>query len=215
MDEQGTIHERIHILKRDFPESQTKGFRKAVQKLQWDWEDWENAEPAEPGESKPTWSYFVRHGETWRSGIIPDLWFIDEECMSVICIEVEDRNPINTAKLNQYVRLWWLLDEMYWEIHLLCSDRWGNLTPVPITNFTAMGLAEVDGHRLANVIEAEREAKDVTFELTRIYANRNRNERILARKRWLEKNPGFGLRTNPEFCKKEFLVRRGLSAPGT
>lgn len=181
---------------------------KPIQKLQWDWEDWDTSE------GKPTWSNFLDYGEAWREGIIPDLWLIDEECMSVICIEVEDTSRINTTKLNQYVRLWWHLDEMYWETHLLCSDRWGNLVPVPLTDFTSMGLVETNGHRLANVIDAEREAKKVTFELTRIYATRDFNERNNARKEWLEKNPGFGLRTNPEFNKEAFLRRRGLSTVG-
>ena len=176
MDEQNTIHNRtIFVLQRDFPGSQTKGFRRAIQKLQWDWENWADA-VLEPGMDKPTWSNFLDYGETWKGGIIPDLWFIDEECMSVVCVEVEDTSPINTAKLNQYVRLWWLLDELYWEIHLLCSDRWGNLLPVPLANFTAMGLAETKGHHLENVIEAEREAKEITFELTKIFAIRNPNK---------------------------------------
>lgn len=215
MDEQDTIHNRtIFLLQRDYPGSQTTGFRRAIQKLQWDWEDWENAKLVEPGESKPTWADFLQYGETWKSRIIPDLWFIDEECMSVVCIEVEDTSRINTAKLNEYVRLWWLLDEMYWEIHLFCSDRWGNLTPVPLTQFTLMGLAEAKGHGLENAINAEREAKQITFELAKVYTIRDLAERDAQRKRWLDKNPGFGLRTNPEFCKKEFLLRRGLSIAG-
>src|SRR5580704_6317081 len=207
MDEQATIHERtIFVLRRDFPGSQTKGFRRSVQKLQWDWEDWEDSE------NNPTWSDFMDYGEAWKGGIIPDLWFIDEECMSVVCIEVEDTSPINTAKLDQYVRLWWHLDEMYWEIHLLCSDRWGNLVPVPLTDFSAMGLAEIKESHLASVIEAEREAKKITFELTKVYAIREPELRNKARKKWLEENPDFGLRTNPEFNKQAFLRRRGLSA---
>jgi hypothetical protein len=205
MDEQGTIHDRtIFVLQRDFPRSQTKGFRKAIQKLQWDWEDWEDSE------DKPTWSNFMDYGEAWKGGIIPDLWLIDEECMSVICIEVEDTSRINTTKLNQYVQLWWHLDNMYWEIHLLCSDRWGNLSPVPLTNFTSMGLVETSGRHLAPVIEAERGAKKITFELTKIYSVRDRDDRTSARIKWLEKNPGFGLRTNPKFNKEAFLRRRGL-----
>lgn len=155
-----------------------------------------------------TWSDFLECGETWQGRIIPDLWFIYEECMSVVCIEVEDTSPINTAKLNQYVRLWWLLDEMYWEIHLLCADRWGYLAPVPLTNFTAMGLADTNGHSLANVISAEREAKEITFELTKVYAIRDLNERNAARRLWLETHSGFSLRTNPEFNSEKFALRR-------
>lgn len=207
MREHDTIHNRmIFVLCRDYPGAQTKGFRKAVQKLQWDWEGWDDST------ENPTWADFLNYGEAWRGGIIPDIWFIDEECMSVICIEVEDTNRINTAKLNQYVALWWHLDNMYWETHLLCSDRWGNLTPVPLTDFTSMGLAETTGHRLASVIEAELDAKKITFELTKIYSIRDVHERTDARTRWLQNNPGFGLRTNPRFDKTAFVERRGLSS---
>lgn len=64
MDEQNTIHNRtIFVLQRDFPGSQTKGFRRAIQKLQWDWENWADA-VLEPGMDKPTWSNFLDYGET-------------------------------------------------------------------------------------------------------------------------------------------------------
>jgi hypothetical protein len=209
MREQDTIHDRmIFLLCRDYPAAQKKGFRKAIQKLQWDWEDWENLE------DKPSWSKFLSYGEVWNGGIIPDIWFIDEECMSVVCIEVEDTSRINTTKLNQYVALWWHLDNMYWETHLLCSDRWGSLTPVPLTDFTSMGLAETNGHRLASLIEAELDAKKIIFELTKIYSIRDVCSRTEARRKWLDVNLGFGLRTNPKFNKDSFLKLRGFINSG-
>jgi hypothetical protein len=194
-----TIHNRTIIqLQRDFPAAKTKGFRKAVQKLQWNWERWGEFE------DRPTWKEFMEYGEAWSGGIIPDLWFIDEECLSVICIEVEDTHPVNATKLFQYERLWWHLDEFYWETHLICSDRWGNLTPVPLTDYTSMGLVEITGHPFHDVIRAEREAKKITFDLTRIYAIRDRQARDAARQDWLLANPGFGkegfLRRNPHWA---------------
>lgn len=209
MREDATIHERtVFTIQRDYPGSQTRGFRKAIQKLQWDWENWD--EQGEGEETKPTWANFLDYGEAWTGGIIPDLWLIDEECMSVVCIEVEDTSRINTAKLDQYVKLWWHLDNMYWETHLLCSDRWGNLVPVPLTNFTTMGLVETKGHHLEAMIKAECEAKKVTFELTKIYAVRDINERKRERHKWLNVNPGFGLRSNPKFYTEKFLRQRNL-----
>jgi hypothetical protein len=206
-----TIHERmISVLQRDYPESQTRGFRKAMQKLKWDWENWDAPDPGEAEKTKPTWTDFLDWGEAWNDRIIPDLWFIDEEFMSVVCIEVEDTSRINTRKLDTYVRLWWYLDEMDWETHLLCSDRWGVLSAVPLTSFTSMGLVETKDHHLANVIEAEREAKKITFELTKVYCIRDARQRNAARREWLERNPGFGLKTNPDFNSMAFLVRRGL-----
>jgi hypothetical protein len=40
-----------------------------------------------------------------------------------------------------------------------------------------MGLVQIEGHRLASVIEAAREAKEVTFELTKIYSILDRAKR--------------------------------------
>jgi hypothetical protein len=164
----------------------------------------------EIGKAKPTWDDFLDWGEAWKGGIIPDVWFIDEECMSVICIEVEDTSRINTAKLDEYVRLWWHLDSMHWELHLLCSDRWGNLSPVPLTDFTSIGLADVNKHRLGPVIQAERDAKKIVFELTKIYGMRDGKQRDIARRQWLDSNPLFGLQTNPEFSNELFIRRRGF-----
>jgi hypothetical protein len=66
MSEQLTIHNRmVTLLQRDFPGSQTKGFRRAIQKLQWDWENWDDPDP---GESKPTWDDFMDYGEAWKGG---------------------------------------------------------------------------------------------------------------------------------------------------
>lgn len=200
----------VCLLQRDYLSAQRRGFRKAIQRLQWEWEDWDRERL--DGEEKPTWHDFLDWGEAWKGGIIPDLWFVDEECMSVICIEVEDTSRINTAKLDQYICLWWHLDEMYWETHLICSDRWGNLSPVPLTDFTPMGMVDIANHRKDSLIRVEREAKLITFELTRIYSIRNREEREDARRKWLEKYPRFGLRTNPNFNHKSFLRRRGIVA---
>jgi hypothetical protein len=64
MTERLTLHNRVvSLLQRDFPGSQTTGFRKAIQQLKWDWESWYDAEPAEPGEGKPTWRDFLDWGE--------------------------------------------------------------------------------------------------------------------------------------------------------
>jgi hypothetical protein len=62
-----------------------------------------------------------------------------------------------------------------------------------------MGLVETKNHPLKGVIEAEREAKMVVFELTKIYAMRDAETREAARRKWLQANPGFG--------KQEFLHR--------
>jgi hypothetical protein len=136
-----TIHDRmISRLQRDYPQSQTQGFRRAIQKLKWDWENWDDAEPVEVGQKKPSWEDFLDWGEAWKDGIIPDLWFIDEECMSVVCIEVEDTSRINTRKLDRYVRLWWHLDDVLGNSSLVLRSM-GNSKPRTLDRFYINGVS--------------------------------------------------------------------------
>ena len=112
-----SIHETaIDLLQRSFSGSQRALFRRSIQKLQWDWEG------RDEFNDKPTWKEFLENAECWKSGILPDLYFIDEEVMSVVCIEVENTNKIDDSKLNSYRGLWWHLDHMNHELHILCSD---------------------------------------------------------------------------------------------
>jgi hypothetical protein len=73
-----SIHNRtIGRLSATYPEAKTHGFPRAVSELRTELDD----------------------NEPWRPNILPDLWWIDRECVSVICIEVEDRHPIDAGAL--------------------------------------------------------------------------------------------------------------------
>lgn len=182
----GSIHETaITLLQQSYRTTKRAGFRKAIQELQWNEEGWADTE--EP----TTWKEFLKIGEVWKEGIIPDLWFIDEDVMSVICIEVEQANPINDRKFEIYKNLWWHLDELHWELHLLVSDRWCNLTPVPVHRYTAMGMADVENHRLGALITAEREKNEIMFELSKIYCISDVSARTRQKAEWVEKYPSF------------------------
>ncbi|MQB07817.1 hypothetical protein DXT91_27610 [Agrobacterium tumefaciens] len=111
--------------------------------------------------------------------------------MSVICIEVEHGSPINNRKFASYKNLWWHLDEFYWELHLLVSDRWCNLTPVPVHRYTSMGTANLENHRLRSVIEVERKKNEVMFELSKIYCVSEISARATQKTEWMEKYPSF------------------------
>lgn len=192
---EGSIHRlSIASVLRDYPGSQVRGFRKAVQKVKWNFENWAGSE------ENPTWQDFLSYGEAWKDGLLPDAWLIDPDCMSVICFEVEDSNRLNSAKIDRYVSLWWHLDNFYWEIHLLCVGRWGRIEAVPITEFTSLASVTLEGHPLRNVIEADRNAKRITFELSKIYCIRDIGERLRRRSDWMKANQGFVL--------EEFIGRR-------
>lgn len=185
---EGSIHETaVTLLHRSFNGAHRVGFRKAIQQLQWDHEGWAEFD------EQPTWNDFLKNGEVWKEGILPDLWLIDHETMSVVCIEVENGNAISDRKFQSYRNLWWHLDEFYWELHLLVSDRWCNLTPVPVHRFTSMGTVDLKNHRLANVIAAERNKNEIMFKLSKIYCNSDLSEREIQRAQWMAKNPSFTL----------------------
>ncbi|CUX46587.1 MULTISPECIES: hypothetical protein [Agrobacterium] len=182
----GSIHETaITLLQQSYRAANRPGFRKAIQQLQWDEEGWGDA-------SEPTsWEDFLKIGEVWKEGIIPDLWFIDTDVMSVVCIEVEHASRINDRKFESYKNLWWHLDEFHWELHLLVSDRWCNLTPVPIHRYTAMGTADLENHHLGALIKVEREKNEIMFELSKIYCISDISAREMQRAKWVEKYPRF------------------------
>ncbi|WP_206696063.1 hypothetical protein [Agrobacterium leguminum] len=205
----GSIHETaITLLQQSYRAARRSGFRKAIQELQWNEEGWANTEES------TSWKEFLERGEVWKEGIIPDLWFIDEDVMSVICIEVERANPINDRKFETYRNLWWHLDEFHWELHLLVSDRWCNLTPVPVHRYTAMGTADLEKHPLGAVIKVEREKNEIMFELSKIYCISDISARAMQRTEWIEKYPRFTLEkfqenTRGNSCELSSVDRAG------
>lgn len=154
------IHRSIHemtiaLLSAAYPAAETTGFHSALRAVM-----------RKAGFHKE---------EMWRPSIIPDLWFVDEECMSVIAIEVEDSNKVTMEKLQIYYDLWFSLDCENWEMHLLCADRWGNLSPVPLF--------------MGRTFPADMPKNARLFRLSEIYCIKNRVEREAARTQWLKDFP--------------------------
>jgi hypothetical protein len=121
-----SIHKlTIERLERRYPEARTTGFRGAVGKLLFELD--------EP--------------DDWRPTIVPDCGGSTGNAYPLSGIEVEDRHPINAHRLSIYEDLWWLLDDAYWELHLISADRWGNLTPISIFEYGAW--SKLDLQKLA------------------------------------------------------------------
>jgi hypothetical protein len=163
---QNTITELLYY----YPEAKTRGFSRAIRDVQ-------------------KRSGFHPDGY-WRGGVIPDLWWIDEQCMSVFVIEVEDSSKVSGEKLERYRDLHYLLDEEYWSAHLIAADRWGNFSPVPLYPIHGVGAPEMFA---------------ALFELVRICCTKDPVARAASRKKWLAQNPGFD-RSN--FYAKQRLARR-------
>lgn len=133
--------------------------------------------------------------EIWKGGFIPDLWFIDEECMSLVCLEVEDSSRLSAYKLEEYRRLWFTFDCYHWETHLISISRWGAPAALP----------------LFLVSQPEEKDKNLTmFALSKIYCIQNKEERNAARSRWMLENPEF---LKSAFYRQERIERRLAKGP--
>ena len=64
-----------------------------------------------------------------RIGFIPDGWFeqiaIGESGPTLVCVEIEDSNPLTPEKLWRYCDLWDTLDFYDCDLRLLVFDRYG------------------------------------------------------------------------------------------
>jgi hypothetical protein len=65
------------------------------------------------------------------AGFLPDAFLIDEDRKTVVCYEIEDTNPLKPAAIRKYANAWWLLETIYWDLHLIAYDIYGNARSIP------------------------------------------------------------------------------------
>lgn len=80
--------------------------------------------------------------DCWRNRdarFVPDAYLIDPENNTVVCYEVEDRNPLNPFSIREYGAAWWTLEYIYWDLHLIAYDVYGNprIVAFPESDFVA------------------------------------------------------------------------------
>ena len=77
-----------------------------------------------------------------RVKIVPDGHLIDVKKKTVVCYELEDKHPLNDNSIAKYSKLWWALEYIYWDLHLIAYDVWGNhrIIKFPFTTFAAQEL---------------------------------------------------------------------------
>lgn len=56
---------------------------------------------------------------------LPDALLIDAENWIAYFLEIEDTNPLNEARIDQYTEAWWTLDMVEWDLRLVVADRYG------------------------------------------------------------------------------------------
>ena len=151
-----SIHEAaIAILKRDYPDLRTKGFRRALSALEIlasrhaspcygdDLKTYSRNGVAPDHAFPATWENhrYLECQPTCRR--IPDGYFLDFYNQMVVVFEVEDANKMDVAKLGDYYDLYdEFLDELGWGISLISVSRWGKKTPVPIFDYIFAGINE-------------------------------------------------------------------------
>jgi hypothetical protein len=80
--------------------------------------------------------------QTWQhrdAKFVPDAYLIDKEKKTVVCYEVEDHHPLNPFSIGEYAAAWWTLEYIYWDLHLIAYDIFGNprIIAFPHSEFVA------------------------------------------------------------------------------
>ena len=80
--------------------------------------------------------------DSWKnrdSRFIPDAYYIDLERKTIVCYEVEDTHPLNPFSIGKYAAAWWTLEYIYWDLHLIAYDIYGNprIIQLPESEFVA------------------------------------------------------------------------------
>lgn len=83
--------------------------------------------------------------ESWRardSNFIPDAYLIDKDSRTVVCYEIEDQHHLNLNSIGTYGAAWWTLEYIYWNLHLIAYDIYGNsrIVNLPESEFLAREL---------------------------------------------------------------------------
>lgn len=86
--------------------------------------------------------------QTWKdrdAKFVPDAYLIDKDKKTVVCYEVEDHHPLNPFSIGEYAAAWWALEYIYWDLHLIAYDVFGNarIIAFPSSEFIAHDLRKV------------------------------------------------------------------------
>lgn len=144
------------------PEVATKGFRKRVQEAMYI--DAIGSDYTDPGYTERLIARaerrFGKHRarkflfdrsevlQTWKNRdakFVPDAYLIDKSKKTVVCYEVEDHHPLNPFSIGEYAAAWWTLEYIYWDLHLIAYDVFGNprIIAFPSSEFIAYELRKI------------------------------------------------------------------------
>lgn len=89
-------------------------------------------------------SYFYERFEilaSWkqRYPLVPDAYLVDAANKTVVCFEVEDQHHLSSVKVEHYGGAWWCLEYIFWDLHLISYDIYGNprIIELPDSSFAA------------------------------------------------------------------------------
>ena len=78
---------------------------------------------------------------SWKydSRFVPDAYIVDTDRKTVVCYEVEDHHPLNPFSIGGYADAWFTLEYIYWDLHLIAYDVYGNprIVALPESEFIA------------------------------------------------------------------------------
>ena len=163
----------VTALQKACPEIQKAGFRQRVLDAIWDDAVAEALGGGNYQErytrrlrrwtKRNTRSHLIKHCEildTWLhrdSRFVPDAYLIDKSEKTVVCYEVEDSHPLNPRSIGEYGAAWWCLEYIYWDLHLIAYDIYGNprIVRFPESEFTAREVRKKHKHQVAESSDSD------------------------------------------------------------
>ena len=79
-----------------------------------------------------------------RYAVVPDAYFIDAANKTVVCFEIEDHHHLKRHKIERYGGAWWCLEYIFWDLHLIAYDIYGNprIIELPESSFVARAILD-------------------------------------------------------------------------
>jgi hypothetical protein len=91
-----------------------------------------------------------------RYPVVPDAYLIDAAQKTVVCFEIEDHHHLNPLKVEHYGGAWWCLEYIFWDLHLISYDIYGNPRIIELPE------SELAAKHLLDDREAKKKTADTT-----------------------------------------------------
>ena len=106
---------------------------------------------------------------------LPDAFVVDFENSTIVCYEAEDTHPLNVDTVARYGRLYWLLEALVWDLHLIAYDVFGNHRVLDVFSASSNAPLLADDRLALRSLKRQRREGVTAGEDLRHYEQQHRN----------------------------------------